>query len=87
MLNRVLCLFLLCFTDLDGVSPDAPPGSPCSSVRSSGDGSSCDTPPASKSVTEDGRSGTGKYCDCCYCEFFGHAAVSTPNIPATMPQC
>ena len=21
----------------------------------------------------------GKYCDCCYCEFFGHNAVSAPN--------
>ena len=69
------CLFCL---DIDGLGLDVPPGSP-SSVRSSGDGSSCDTPPVNQcsSSTEDGRTDRGKYCDCCYCEFFGHAAVST----------
>lgn len=69
------CLFCL---DIDGLGLDVPPGSP-SSVRSSGDGSSCDTPPVNQcsSSTEDGRTERGKYCDCCYCEFFGHAAVST----------
>ena len=70
----VTCLFCL---DIDGLGLDVPPGSP-SSVRSSGDGSSCDTPPVNQcsSSTEDGRTERGKYCDCCYCEFFGHAAVS-----------
>ena len=69
------CLFCL---DIDGLGLDVPPGSP-SSVRSSGDGSSCDTPPVNQcsSSTEDGRTDRGKYCDCCYCEFFGHAAVSS----------
>ena len=63
--------------DIDGLGLDVPPGSP-SSVRSSGDGSSCDTPPVNQctSSTDDGRTDRGKYCDCCYCEFFGHAAVS-----------
>ncbi|KAL9983544.1 hypothetical protein ACROYT_G005732 [Oculina patagonica] len=62
-------------SDIDGLGLDVPPGSP-SSVRSSGDGSSCDTPPVNQcsSSTEDGRTDRGKYCDCCYCEFFGHAA-------------
>ena len=64
--------------DIDGLGPDVPPGSP-SSVRSSGDGSSCDTPPVNQytSSTEDSRTDRGKYCDCCYCEFFGHQPVST----------
>lgn len=62
-------------SDIDGLGLDVPPGSP-SSVRSSGDGSSCDTPPVNQctSSTDDGRTDRGKYCDCCYCEFFGHAA-------------
>lgn len=62
-------------SDVDGLGLDVPPGSP-SSVRSSGDGSSCDTPPVNQcsSSTDDGRTDRGKYCDCCYCEFFGHAA-------------
>jgi len=62
-------------SDIGGLGLDVPPGSP-SSVRSSGDGSSCDTPPVNQcsSSTEDGRTDRGKYCDCCYCEFFGHAA-------------
>lgn len=63
-------------SDIDGLGLDVPPGSP-SSVRSSGDGSSCDTPPVNSqctSSTDDGRTDRGKYCDCCYCEFFGHAA-------------
>lgn len=62
-------------SDIDALGGDVIPGSPCS-VRSSGDGSSCDTPPVhdSASSTEDGRTERGKYCDCCYCEFFGHAA-------------
>ena len=54
---------------------EAPPSSP-SSVRSNGDGSSCDTPTSRSSQSEDGRPNNGKYCDCCYCEFFGHGAVS-----------
>lgn len=62
-------------SDIDGLGLDVPPGSP-SSVRSSGDGSSCDAPAVNQctSSTEDGRADRGKYCDCCYCEFFGHAA-------------
>lgn len=62
-------------SDIDGLGLDVPPGSPCS-VRSSGDGSSCETPTVNQctSSTEDGRADRGKYCDCCYCEFFGHAA-------------
>lgn len=67
--------------DIDALGGDVIPGSPCS-VRSSGDGSSCDTPPVhdSASSTEDGRTDRGKYCDCCYCEFFGHAAVSNATV-------
>lgn len=62
-------------SDIDGLGLDVPPGSPCS-VRSSGDGSSCDTPPVNQctSSTDESRTDRGKYCDCCYCEFFGHAA-------------
>lgn len=67
--------------DIDALGVDVTPGSP-SSVRSSGDGSSCDIPPVhhSASSTEDGRTDRGKYCDCCYCEFFGHAAVSITQL-------
>jgi hypothetical protein len=54
---------------------EAPPSSP-SSDRSVGDGSSCDTPTSRSSLSEDGKSNNGKYCDCCYCEFFGHSTVS-----------
>lgn len=83
--QRFMFLFFFLFNldviffvaDIDGLGLDVPPGSP-SSVRSSGDGSSCDTPPVNQctSSTDDGRTDRGKYCDCCYCEFFGHAAVS-----------
>ncbi|CAB3980159.1 Hypothetical predicted protein [Paramuricea clavata] len=58
---------------------EAPPSSP-SSDRSVGDGSSCDTPTSRSSLSEDGKSNNGKYCDCCYCEFFGH---STPAVAQT----
>ena len=70
------------FVDVDGSGLDVPPGSP-SSVQSSGDGSSCDTPPVNQctSSTDDGQTDCCSI-DCCYCEFFGHAAVSevTMNI-------
>ncbi|XP_046851429.1 protein FAM193A-like isoform X2 [Xenia sp. Carnegie-2017] len=49
---------------------EAPPSSP-SSDRSVGDGSSCDSPPSPCSLSDDSKSNNGKYCDCCYCEFFG----------------
>lgn len=58
---------------------EAPPSSP-SSDRSLGDGSSCDTPTSRSSLSEDGKSNNGKYCDCCYCEFFGHGTVSLKKI-------
>lgn len=75
------CLRIFISLDIDALGGDVIPGSPCS-VRSSGDGSSCDTPPVhdSASSTEDGRTERGKYCDCCYCEFFGHAAVSNATV-------
>lgn len=78
--NQVIYLASF-FADVDGLGLDVPPGSP-SSVRSSGDGSSCDTPPVNQcsSSTDDGRTDRGKYCDCCYCEFFGHAAVSNSYL-------
>lgn len=78
------CLRIFVSLDIDALGGDVIPGSPCS-VRSSGDGSSCDTPPVhdSASSTEDGRTERGKYCDCCYCEFFGHAAVSNATAPST----
>ena len=79
--RRVDCLRIFVSLDIDALGGDVIPGSPCS-VRSSGDGSSCDTPPVhdSASSTEDGRTERGKYCDCCYCEFFGHAAVSNATV-------
>ncbi|XP_028391489.1 protein FAM193A-like isoform X2 [Dendronephthya gigantea] len=61
------------------VDVEAPPSSP-SSDRSVGDGSSCDTPTSRSSLSEDGKSNNGKYCDCCYCEFFGHG---TPPVAQT----
>ena len=54
---------------------EAPPSSP-SSDRSVGDGSSCDSPPSPCSLSDDSKSNNGKYCDCCYCEFFGQGNVS-----------
>ena len=81
--NRSFIFHWSVFVDVDGSGLDVPPGSH-SSVRSSGDGSSCDTPPVNQctSSTDDGRIDRGKYCDCCYCELFGYAAVSevTMNI-------
>ena len=53
----------------------APPLSP-SSVCNNGDSSLCDTSTSGSLLLEDGRPNNGKYCDCCYCEFFGHGAVS-----------
>lgn len=64
---------LVCFLE-NNLDVEAPPSSP-SSDRSVGDGSSCDTPTSRSSLSEDGRPNNGKYCDCCYCEFFGNGNV------------
>lgn len=43
----------------------------------SADEDSCSEHSSSTSTSTNQKE--GKYCDCCYCEFFGHGGVSAPG--------
>lgn len=47
----------------------------------SADEDSCSEHSSSTSTSTNQKE--GKYCDCCYCEFFGHGGVSASAPPAS----